>query len=152
MSDVDENGMHQSLMDKAYDRWNKELKGCSKEEFHDSLDAQERFAVHTGNFNCQVENGGFIQWWDNRYGTPSTIDFLIRACNRVGTESAGQVKELILRFKKLLGNKDPRKHMYEDEWEDIHESLKKDDLDIKYYAINEQFMTDCEKHLKEGKY
>jgi hypothetical protein len=142
--------LHQSLMDKAYDRW--QNKGWSKEEFHDSLDAKERFAVHTGNFNYQVENGGFVQWWDNRYGTPATVDFLLRACDRINTSTALQVKELVKQFKSIMRDKDPRKHMDEGEWEDIYASLEEAGLDKKYYEINEQFMKDCESHLKNGGY
>lgn len=140
--------LHQSLMNKAYDRWNTTLKGVSKEAFHDSLDAQERFAVHTGNFNYQVENGGFIQWWCNCYGTPSTVEYLLRACDRINTESAANVKELLTKFKESVPSKNPRQHMDEDEWEKFSNSL--DGMDMQYYAINEQFMMDCEAHLKKG--
>lgn len=135
-------------MDQAYDRWKASGAEWSKEAFHDSLDNKERFAVHTGNFNYQVCNGGFMQWWDNKYGTPSTVDFLLRACERINTDTAKAVTELLKKYKQAMRNHDPRQHIDEDEWEFVHAGL--DGLDKAFYNINEQFLLDCEAHLQKG--
>ncbi len=137
--------LHQKLMDTAYERWNAKW---NKEEFHDSLDAQERFAVHTGNFCYQVQNGGFMQWWDNRYGTPSTVEYLIRAMERMNTPTAKTVGDMLQVFKESMRQRDPRTNIDEDEWEEMRSEL--DGLDTDFYKIDDQFLADCEAHLQKG--
>lgn len=139
-----ENGLHQQLMDAAYARW--QGTGWSKDEFHDSLSPQERFAVHTGNLNYQVGNGGFMQWWDNQYGTPSTVDFLERAMARMGTNTALVVAGLLKRYKEAVGTVNPRKRHIA--WEDVRDEME--GLNDEFYKIDDQFLIDCENHLKNG--
>lgn len=141
--------LHQSLVDTAYERWEVD-KGMSKAAFHDMLTPQERFAVHTGNFNYQVCNGGFTQWWDNQYGMPSTVEFLLRAMERMDTDIARAVAELLSFYKRIIGSYSPSKHFEidEDKWERIHDKLS--ELDTKFYELDEQFLKDCEAHLQKG--
>lgn len=142
--------LHQQLMDQAYDRWKASGSKWSKEQFYDSLNAQERFAVHTDNFNYQVCNGGFMQWWYNKYGTPATVEYLLRAMERMNTETAKAVTELLKRYKKAVGTTDPRKHHDEEAWDEIMAEM--DGLDRAFYDINEQFLLDCEAHLQKGEW
>lgn len=148
---ISDDDMHQSLMNSAYERWKVSDK-MSKEEFHDTLTPVERFAVHTGNFNYQVCNGGFMQWWDNRYGTPDTVEFLLRACERMNTETSKKVSVLLQKYKRVMSNYEPnasaRDYPDEDQWEEISAGL--DGLDTAFYDINDQFLVDCEAHLKAG--
>lgn len=152
MSDTDTQttSLHQQLMDTAYNRWNAELKNCSKIEFFDSLSAQERFAVHTGNLNYQVENGGFSQWGPtcNNYGTPETCAYLLRALDRVGTPTAASVKLLLTKAQDAWKGYNPNKYREEDEDDEVFVRLN--ELDTEYYEVNEQFMRDCEAHLQKG--
>ena len=145
---ITDDDMHQSLMNAAYNRWQASDK-MSKEEFHDTLSPVERFAVHTGNFNYQVCNGGFLQWWDNHYGTPAVVEFLLRACERIGTDTAKQVAGLLKRYNRAIGYVARNPHDNSEEaWDEMRDGL--DGLDSAYYDINDQFLVDCEAHLKAG--
>lgn len=133
----------QNLMTIAYDRWES---GWSKQDFWDQLNADERFAVFVGNLNYQVENGGFSQWWSNRYAEPEVVGYLLRACERVGTEAALKVGELLKRFVKATRGK------YEDEfseveWSEIANVLE--ELDSQYDEVKAQFLADCEAHISK---
>jgi len=61
---------HQKLMDEAYELYRKHNK-WSYEEFITNvpnlLSKLHLYAVVVGNLNYQVENGGWIQWYDNGY-------------------------------------------------------------------------------------
>jgi len=70
--EVEEESIHQKLMNKAYDLWStEEGKKLSYSDFLDVV--SDKFgklysnAVITGNLNYQVENGGFYQWFENGY-------------------------------------------------------------------------------------
>lgn len=69
----------QSLMDKAYGRWQGN-EGWSTKTFFDHMEPAEKTAVLLGNLNYQVENGGFQQWVGNGYA--QNIELLIEALNR----------------------------------------------------------------------
>lgn len=141
------NEKFQSLMDAAYARWQTNQGQWSKEVFWDQLDAQERFAVFMGNLNYQVENGGFFQWWDNRYATTETVSFILRQCKVMNTEASLKVAELVTKFWEQVGKKGIEDHSYanlDTVYEDMDETL-----DTQYYEINAQFMADCEAHLNK---
>lgn len=142
--------LHQSLMNQAYDRWQKSDPHWSKQEWEDTFTPQERFAVHTGNFNYQVCNGGFMQWWDNRYGTPSTVEFLLRAMERMNTDTAKAVAELLKEYKRAIDDHNNTRYADEQDYEEIIDRL--DPLDKKFYEIDEQFLKDCEAHLQAGRF
>lgn len=74
----EEHPIFQGLMNTAYDKWQEggELAGKSSEEFVEELPEKEQIAVRIGNMNYQVQNGGWDQWWYNRYG-PRDIQWLI---------------------------------------------------------------------------
>ena len=68
LSKIDD--FHQKLMDEAYELYRKHDK-WSYEEFITNvpnlLSKLHLYAVVVGNLNYQVENGGWMQWYDNGY-------------------------------------------------------------------------------------
>lgn len=121
--------VHQSLMDKAYDRWNGEWKGFSYDQFVAQLDYAERLAVLAGNLNYQVCNGGFAQWFYNDYGSHAgtVIRLLTEYKDRPGVS---EVIDLI---------RDARER---DGWNG--DSANFDDLDTRFYAVNDTFLKSVE--------
>jgi len=96
----EKNPTFQGLMDKAYKKWQSgELKGVSSEEFINALPENEATAVRIGNMNYQVENGGWMQWWDNGYG-PRDIDYLVNFFNKHAEYSSfAEMEDLINKVK-----------------------------------------------------
>lgn len=131
----------QTSVNAAYSRWQANS-SWSMEDFWDSLDAKERFAVFLGNLNYQVENGGFSQWFFNRYGCQQTVSYIERACARIGTVYTKQVAMLVTEAWQLHqeGNDDD---------EDGCDPLST--LDEAFYKVNDQFMADCEAFITGGK-
>lgn len=69
---MEERSYHQDLMDEAYKLWtDEEFKRWDYEQFLKAVINNfgdfHFYAVITGKFNYQVENGGFSQWYDNGY-------------------------------------------------------------------------------------
>lgn len=147
MTDM-ENSRMQELMTQAYERWQAN-RDWSIEKFWDQLDADERMAVFTGNFNYQVENGGFIQWYDNRYAQPQVVDYLLRLCDDINTDASKKVKELIKSFKNALKScqVDRRGDLEIEDWDALCDTCN--GLDSPYYEINQQFLEDMEKYIEE---
>jgi hypothetical protein len=133
---------HETLMNRAYDKY-KGHNDWDNEMFLDHCDPAERFAVVLGNFNYQVENGGFIQWWDNRYGTPRTVAELQRYLTQIGTDSAKKALELVTSFNRKIRDADPRNTRFDEgEWERVSINISK--LDTQYYAFNAELMVEVE--------
>lgn len=78
----------QSLINVAYERWahGGDLEGKAYEEFVRSLDDISAYAVTFQNLNYQVENGGFSQWYQNRFY--SDIDTILQGLVLLGTATA----------------------------------------------------------------
>jgi hypothetical protein len=74
---TEETSFQQRLMNEVYDHWNEDPQNRKRLSSCDHFGPVHRAAVQFGNLNCQVENGGFFQWWDNGYG-PEDIDDLIK--------------------------------------------------------------------------
>ena len=138
---------HQGILDKCYDRWQKSDPMWPMEEFWEQLDPEEYFAVMTGKLNQQVENGGFLQWYDNQYGTAEIVNYLIETLPRLNTVSCMQVVELLRQYKEAVEMRDEW-----DEEDDRYENFSGnvEPLDTAYYAINEQFMRDVQEALNKG--
>lgn len=128
--------LHQQLMNEAYDVF-KSGRGDDYEGFVDGLDDRHRAAVILGNFNYQVENGGFLQWHDNGYS--SRIDWLHKYLKAIATPTAQEVTEMVNEFQIITANLDS-----EDEEESPY-----DLLDSRYYRINHQLMVDAENWLRK---
>ena len=71
----------QTLMNEVYDAWRKDTANKSRLEMADSFSPIHVAAVQLGNLNYQVENGGFLQWWDNGYKKEDIHD-LIEMCKK----------------------------------------------------------------------
>lgn len=143
----------QMHMDVAYDRWQKanalrtERKEISitKEEFWDTLSANERLAVFAGNFNYQVTNGGFQQWHDNGYATSEVLAYLHRVCSRINSEISGKVDALLTLFeeaKEMLDEEDGYMDGSDGAWEQF--SGNTSELDSDFYQINDKFLEEVE--------
>ena len=84
--------LHQTLMHKAYKRWNdKEVE--SHKEMRATSTVAELTAVVLGNLNYQVENGGFKQWVSNGYCT--AYQSVIEALTNIDTKASLKVKAMV---------------------------------------------------------
>lgn len=120
----------QYLVGRAYDRWHSEWQDFTYGHFVNRLDYAERLAVLTGNLNYQVENGGWVQWFDNRYGDhASTIRSMLLPYVEKHP-SVGEVVRLMDRAVILWNH-----HKDNDHWPDEFNTL-----DTAYYAINKTLL------------
>lgn len=141
---------HQAIMNRAYDRWQKSKNPhWTMQQFWDQLDPQERFAVFTGKLNQQVENGGFLQWNMNEYGTPEVVDYLLETLPRLNTKAVLAVVELLKQYQDAAKMLDEEIDEGEAEATDTFMG-NVEHLDTEYYAINEQFMKDVQHALDTG--
>lgn len=147
--------VHQILMDESYKLWDKE--GFNRLCYEDFLvEVVQNFgdlhfqAVITGNFNYQVENGGFSQWHDNEYSI--TCKDLISFLENNFEENIiiKKVVDLLIEVEEVLewieGGKSLCRRMdydYRDFFENALEEKGSDDLqrlDSRYYQISKEFM------------
>lgn len=158
----EENSVHQKMMDESYEIWKKSSRLSYLdflEKVNNELGDGYVNAVITGNLNYQVTNGGFYQWYDNRYykTIDQLIDFL--KLNFENEKLVIKVISLLEEFKEELcfisiGLKECKKlsHGYQ---EFLTESLdnkfqeKLENLDSEYYSINEDFMNILENYFKK---
>lgn len=124
-----------SLMDQAYDRWSA---GMSKEDFVNQLVGLEVFAVHYGNLNHQVENGGFAQWQGNQYQTDASVGAIQTLLRMVGSDEAREVLDLLGQFIDLGDQDDLEEYEYE-EWYD-----RQDQLNSQFCNINDVVLDQIE--------
>jgi len=153
---------HQDLMDSAYDLYQKpENENWTAEEFIQNLPSQaHKDAVILGNLNYQVENGGFSQWWGNGYGKRDARYLTNSLLPAIGTPIAFNVQNLIsksIRLNRRIEEKESDLNSgnfrsdaaYEEAEVDLQRlQEEEDELDSKYYAINEQFLDECESYLQ----
>lgn len=145
--------LHQRIMDRAYARWQDE-DGKDQDWFWNQLSPLETIAVFFGNFNYQVCNGGFQQWWDNGYATTRVVRALEDACAEMATNHSAMVKEMLRDYRTIMRRygantlDDDASDMKLDESE--YDELARDlgALDDRYYAINELFMVEVNAHLE----
>ena len=150
--EVEEESIHQNLMNKAYDLWSTE--DGKKLSYSDFLDAvSDKFgklyfdAVITGNLNYQVENGGFSQWHYNNYSI--TLDDLIIffTNNFKDNNVIDKLKYILNEVADILNwldeGKDCVKNLYNHKEffiEKLEEEVENNfnSLDKRYYEINEK--------------
>lgn len=138
-----------ALYDAATTRLETVSTRMSREDFFDHLNADERFAVHVLNLNGQWLNGGLMQWFDNRYGTPETLEYLNRALARVGTPAAERVRVML--EKARLAHKTHGSASYSDDDEQDALTAVLDPLDSEYYDdLDVTFVSDCEAYAVKG--
>lgn len=117
-----------SLMNAAYDRWTDQM---SKEQFMAQLVGLEVFAVHYGNLNYQVENGGFAQWQGNYYQTDASVGAIQTFLRMIGTDEAREVLGLLGQFLELGREEDLESEYDYDAWYE-----RQSDLCSQFYKIN----------------
>lgn len=169
----------QVLMNQAYDRWQenndkikKDLKNkkITEDEAKEKMwgykdcivqcSSEEKIAVMIGNFNYQVENGGFSQYYDNRYA--DFADQLLVVLKKV---QGAKIFKVMPRVVALLETAIPyfnelrNESLYgksadcycteddcycddEDDEMDLYNQLR--ELDGKFYEVNEQFILEAE--------
>lgn len=156
----------QEIMNNAYARWVDD--NMSKYDFWNQLTHIEKVAVFTGNLNYQVENGGFMQWIDNGY-SECYVELINILENHIKTETSIKVGDMV--SKAIDRNQydnydcdlcsygcDCEPEIYEDEDGNKYEEYdcgcececsqaNYDDLDDKFYKINEQFLKDVQEWL-----
>lgn len=124
-----------SLMNKAYDRYTPEM---THAQFTAQLVGLEVLAVHYGNLNYQVENGGFSQWQGNHYQTDASLGAIRTLLTMVNTDEARQVQSLIDQFV-ALGDQNDVDDDDLDAWGDSENSLCK-----AFYQINDTVIDQIE--------
>lgn len=134
---------HQELMTAAYDRYQRDW---SKAEFEAQLSAAERPAVLIGNFNYQVENGGFSQWLGNGYATRENVRLIRVYLSEIPGSEAHAVDVLLDQFWDFCEARGWDDARWSDNAWDALESLK---LDDQYYAMNNTFMEKVNEWLVE---
>lgn len=147
---------HQALMNQAYDRW-KDHPEWSKEDFLDQLNGDEKIAVTTGNLNYQVCNGGFAQWYGNRYGTEETTWYLIRMLSQKSSGICMPATKTVIELLQEYSRLDFEDEEEEEDEEEDYSYLRShdravyctiqnrlDEMDTKFYEINDQFLIEVE--------
>jgi hypothetical protein len=136
--------IHQRLMNSAYARW-QATEGMTQAEFWSGLSLAERVAVFAGNLNYQVENGGFVQWYDNGYS--ACREELRFICHRIGTPAAIEVADVLDRVGAIISSAPPRGFVgdREDDWDVFYYKLEQ--LDKTYDAVATAFLADVEAYL-----
>lgn len=124
-----------SLMNAAYDRWTDQM---SKEQFMAQLVGLEVFAVHYGNLNYQVCNGGFAQWQGNYYQTDASVGAIQTFLRMIGTDEAREVLGLLGQFIELGREEDLEEYEYE-AWYG-----RQDALNSQFYKINDVVIDQAE--------
>jgi len=139
--------IHQTLMDKAYARWiSNSDEIVTYDDFVDSLKGDELVAVLVGNFNYQVVNGGLEQWEGNGYSRHSKRLREVLLAMKDLCSLAPVVLGIVEEFEDIMDTDDGLND--EDYWDSIDEyGPNYDELDSRYYEVNEEFMTQCELYL-----
>ena len=161
--EVEEESIHQTLMNNAYDLWS--IEEGKKLSYSDFLDVvSDKFgklysnAVITGNLNYQVENGGFYQWFENGYVIALGDLIIFFEENFEENETIEKLKNLLNRVVDILdwydGGIDSLSGIDEDYKEFFIEKLEDQlmnelsALDETYYEINEKLNEILEEYFK----
>jgi hypothetical protein len=170
-ADHDQRTIHQEMMDKAYELWNKpeENKKMPYEDFLETVSEElgNNYvdAVITGNMNYQVENGGWFQWYDNGYSV--TIQEIIDFFEKPEFNDCSEIKklrEILSSVEEQLDWKergDREIQQVDYDFRDIFENALNEEfdksvdrLDSQYYVISKKVMDIlenyfCQKNLNE---
>ena len=100
--------------------------------------------------DAQVTNGGFIQFYLNRYG--KYIPALIDGLTLIGDyEMVGLVKKTETSYLKNKSRFDEQSERIGEGWENLYEDLKEfDALDDEYYKTHERTMALLETYAREN--
>ena len=122
-------------MTNAYDNWGK---NTSREEFLSDLTPYEKLAVIFGNFNYQVQNGGFSQWVFNNYD--SDIDDLEEFIENCDFDKKDVYERMFENYRCIKASLD-NLNGYDDFYYEDVETREKHyaDNDENYYRINKEW-------------
>lgn len=154
--------IHQYLMDKAHDLWEKH-RDWTYRDFVSHLSPLRKDAVLIGNFNYQIENGGFLQWDWNGYSEYSGDIFRIldefSAYSPEAAKLANEVSSLINKFLHLKDEYSCRGEFYWDlyeinDWENLiyclyDAGLLNNDPDYYLYPADEEQERDAETEVRD---
>ncbi len=126
-------------MESSYSKW-REHNDWYYEDFISSLDPIARKCVLLGNFNYQVENGGFSQWVDNGYGL--YYKEVQKILKEIGTNESILVSNMIDSFSKYINTR-KKASGYDNYWtiDDVGMDICSE-LDDKYYEVNKKLLDD----------
>lgn len=156
-----EDGLHQALLNIAYDEWQKQ-KSWSMEDmlkYAGSFGEIIEFAVLLGKYNQQVTNGGHSQYFDNGYsGSHPQDDY------DYNTPLARRLEELMLKYQLNETSRGcvvadcvrdfiNRTHAWNVNEHDPDENgdvlmPSYDDLDDAYFQVSDAWMLDLERYFK----
>ena len=155
----------QGHLNNAFAKWENDM---GKDEYFKSLDGAEAVATYLGKMNYQVENGGWLQWWDNGYATEHVTSEIAAILvnirrfisNMVNSEDGGierlQIErehEAVLAVYSIFGKLEPyiqdwieaEAAPYDEVDEYVYQSA--DHLCNAYYDVNENFLAAVERYL-----
>ena len=137
--------VHQKIMNQAYGQYDEYR---NYDHFVKGISEIERQAVLTGIMNYQVENGGFIQWFDNNYGTTIAVQEIVKVAEMIKTPVAAKVKELMTKYLEAVDDAcDDPYNLRDGEWEYINHELGL--LDYKYYAISGRWLKELDQFFQQ---
>lgn len=163
-----EDGLHQALLDITYDEWQKH-KGWSMEDmlqYASSFGEVVELAVLLGKYNQQVNNGGHTQYFDNGYGGTHNYSGHSGDYYNFDVPLARRMEELLVKYKlnetttgkvvtegieefiNRTHSWDPVSSDEIDEYNEDDVLPDYEDLDDKYYKVNEDWNAYLEKYLK----
>lgn len=133
----------QFIMDNSYKLWDSEM---SRADFLNTLSDYEKLAVQFGNFNYQVENGGLIQWLENRYSDDfeDLYEFL-RESDYIDKQEFLNILDYFLYVKAEIDNLDTYDDWYDKDYYSRIKTLE--DFDSKYYEIQDSWKEYFEDYL-----
>jgi len=133
----------QRLMDQAYDRYQANP-GMTREQFVLQLSPAEAVAVHCGNMNYQVQNGGWMQWMDNGYMTEESIRTISTTLRQMDKwEVAKSVSSVFERAVEAM-----TRVASDEDYDELSDVLSP--LDIEYYTLDQAFVKAVEEFLVEN--
>lgn len=136
------------LMKSAYDRYQANP-NWSATDFHAQLTPAETIAVHIGNMNYQVGNGGWSQWFDNGYGRrPGVFTFIVFQLNKMETPNAKTVIKLMtLAMKRQSFITEAMEN--DESWEPVYQEALDlfGDVDSLYYLVDDDFLGEVEEFI-----
>lgn len=125
----------QFIMTNAYYNWGK---NTSREKFLSDLTPYEKLAVIFGNFNYQVQNGGFSQWVFNNYD--SDIDGSEEFIENCDFDKKDVFERMFENYRSIKSSLDCLNEYDDFYYEDVETREKHYcDNDENYYYINEEW-------------
>jgi hypothetical protein len=99
-------GLTQQLMDEVYAFWGLDgNRGMTRAQVLEVFDLKHKAAVQLGNMNYQVENGGWVQWHENRYSDDlEDVITLARKGTALGVVGFDQIISILMDVRNILAD------------------------------------------------